>query len=219
MVCGKCGKSIPEGAVFCCWCGARCEERVCAVCGTKLRNDQIFCHECGTKCDSGVLQTVEHLCDTVLVLTENNIPEKKKESENKNVVRKFKVSRKWQVTGAGNEAVVNVYINNKDLGTIGVGESLFTDLISEKIIVDIRYCINELDVELSGMVDAQIIVPSYKYKQQEVRKRLVLANMDNPEVFFLLSDSAVFSDGNKRYPKIETVVCGATILYQGQELL
>lgn len=219
MICSQCGREIPEGALFCCWCGARCAGKVCAVCGAGLRSDQLFCHVCGLRCDSGVLQTVEQSYGKVPVLTENSIPEEKKKPENESVVRKLTVSRKWQVLGTGKEAVVNVYINNKDLGTIGAGESLFTDIVSEKIIVDIRYSINELDVEISEMVDAQIMIPSYGVRSQKVGKRLILTNMDNPKMIFSLSDLAVFREGNEQYPKIETVVSGATILYQEQKLL
>ncbi len=59
MICGKCGKEIPEGAAFCCWCGVRCAGKICKACGTKLRSDQLFCHECGVRWSGGEMQDME----------------------------------------------------------------------------------------------------------------------------------------------------------------
>lgn len=59
MICSECGKEIPEGAVFCCWCGAQCEGKICKACGTKLRNDQLFCHECGVRWSGSEMQDTE----------------------------------------------------------------------------------------------------------------------------------------------------------------
>lgn len=53
MVCGKCGKSIPDDAVFCSYCGARYERKVCKACGTELKKEQLFCHVCGLKWEEG----------------------------------------------------------------------------------------------------------------------------------------------------------------------
>lgn len=53
MVCGKCGKSIPDDAVFCSYCGARHERKVCKACGTELKQEQLFCHVCGLKWEEG----------------------------------------------------------------------------------------------------------------------------------------------------------------------
>ncbi len=48
-------KTIPENAVFCCYCGARCEgKKVCRACGTELRKEQLFCHVCGLKWEDDV---------------------------------------------------------------------------------------------------------------------------------------------------------------------
>jgi len=55
MTCDKCGKAIPEDAVFCSYCGARCDEKkVCRACGTELQKGQLFCHMCGLKWEGDV---------------------------------------------------------------------------------------------------------------------------------------------------------------------
>lgn len=59
MICGKCGKTIPEDAVFCSYCGARYEKKVCKACGTELKKEQLFCHVCGLKWDSETLHQEE----------------------------------------------------------------------------------------------------------------------------------------------------------------
>lgn len=57
MICGKCGKTIPEDAVFCSYCGTRYEKKVCKAYGTELQKEQLFCHVCGLKWDSETLHT------------------------------------------------------------------------------------------------------------------------------------------------------------------
>lgn len=43
MTCDKCGKTIPENAVFCGYCGTRCEEKkVCRACGAELKKGSCF---------------------------------------------------------------------------------------------------------------------------------------------------------------------------------
>lgn len=59
MVCGKCGKRIPDDAVFCSYCGARRERKVCKACGTELKEEQLFCHVCGLKWDEGASRPEE----------------------------------------------------------------------------------------------------------------------------------------------------------------
>ena len=47
MVCKKCGKDLPDNALFCGYCGG-CVGRVCKVCGARLKQDMQYCPECGT---------------------------------------------------------------------------------------------------------------------------------------------------------------------------
>lgn len=59
MICEKCGKNIPNDAVFCSYCGTRHERKVCRACGTELKNEQLFCHVCGLKWDEGASHSEE----------------------------------------------------------------------------------------------------------------------------------------------------------------
>lgn len=53
--CAACGSRIPNGALFCPYCGMRQPDpevkvvRYCPECGTKLEIDEIFCHHCGCR--------------------------------------------------------------------------------------------------------------------------------------------------------------------------
>lgn len=53
--CAACGERIPNGALFCPYCGMRQPDpevqviRYCPECGTKLEIDEKFCHHCGTR--------------------------------------------------------------------------------------------------------------------------------------------------------------------------
>ncbi len=51
MICCHCGENLPEGAVFCSNCGARCIKKLCSACGAELKEGQLFCHVCGLKYD------------------------------------------------------------------------------------------------------------------------------------------------------------------------
>ena len=51
MYCCKCGKTIPDEALFCSYCGSR-QQAVCSSCGTVLAADAAFCHKCGTQVNS-----------------------------------------------------------------------------------------------------------------------------------------------------------------------
>lgn len=53
--CVACSSRIPNGALFCPYCGMRQPDpqvkvvRYCPECGTKLEIDEMFCHHCGTR--------------------------------------------------------------------------------------------------------------------------------------------------------------------------
>lgn len=49
MTCSNCGRSMPEGAVFCSNCGTRYAKKLCSACGAELKEGQLFCHVCGLK--------------------------------------------------------------------------------------------------------------------------------------------------------------------------
>lgn len=59
MVCGKCGKDLPEGAIFCSYCGERCVRKVCTACGAEIKEGQLFCKVCGLRCDEGGFKGAE----------------------------------------------------------------------------------------------------------------------------------------------------------------
>lgn len=52
MICSECGKTNPEGASFCAWCGKelkKTDEAVCPACGIPYAEGMIFCPACGKK--------------------------------------------------------------------------------------------------------------------------------------------------------------------------
>ncbi|MCR4610609.1 MAG: zinc ribbon domain-containing protein [Lachnospiraceae bacterium] len=50
LKCPKCGRGLPEGAVFCDQCGTRIPQKtICPSCGAELSKDAKFCIKCGTK--------------------------------------------------------------------------------------------------------------------------------------------------------------------------
>lgn len=201
MICGKCGRSIPKGALFCCWCGVRCGEKVCAACGAKLRSDQLFCHECGLKCEGDISQTVEQPYGRAPLQVEYNTVSGSNKEKTDGNMHKLTVIRKLR---AGNdEMIFEVYINDRSFGNIEAGEAIYADIFSEKVIVDIKYAYRLYAGEL---------VP-------KVWKNLVLADLKNPKISFGVSEYSVFREGNKTYPTIETFVSGATVLRQEQKML
>lgn len=57
MICGKCGKEIPDSAKFCRFCGGKTEpmpasKQFCMECGKILDTGAKFCRYCGTKVPS-----------------------------------------------------------------------------------------------------------------------------------------------------------------------
>jgi len=48
MKCIKCSKELPEGSVFCCFCGEK-QKALCSSCGAELVCGALFCHKCGAK--------------------------------------------------------------------------------------------------------------------------------------------------------------------------
>lgn len=63
--CAACAERIPNGALFCPYCGMRQPDpevkvvRYCPECGTKLEVDELFCHHCGTKIPQDDAETEE----------------------------------------------------------------------------------------------------------------------------------------------------------------
>lgn len=50
MNCQKCGKLLPDGSMFCNYCGTKqVVKKVCSSCGAELPSDAMFCHVCGEK--------------------------------------------------------------------------------------------------------------------------------------------------------------------------
>lgn len=202
MICVKCGKDIPEGAAFCCWCGARCGERRCAVCGTKLRIDQIFCHECGTKCDDSVPQAAEQVpLKWSASVQENTVLTEDREGMQKNHSHRLIIRRDFQL--GSSDMLFEVYVDGRNMGYIGSGEALYADIPSGETAVEIRFYANEM---LTGKLVLKVI------------KSIVLVNPDHPKILFMVSNSASFREGNMQYPKIDAVVSGASILRQEQRM-
>lgn len=96
MICEKCGRTIPEEAVFCSYCGSRNMRKVCKACGTELQKDQKFCHVCGLKCDGKVPQPEEQKKD-----------EQKKE---KRILREESLSEKDSLSGKRKTIYYTLYI-------------------------------------------------------------------------------------------------------------
>lgn len=118
MLCSQCGKEIPEGASFCCWCGTKYAGKVCAMCGAKLRSGQLFCHECGLKCDSDKTQVTERP-----QVEGPELPENPK-------VQKLYIVRKWQA--GTSEMIFKIYINTILRGSISGGESISVDIVTDE---------------------------------------------------------------------------------------
>ncbi len=201
MICGKCGKEIPEGAAFCCWCGVRCAGKICKACGTKLRSDQLFCHECGVRWSSDETQDTEqpHM-KAPSRREEHELSEETENGAGKNTAQKLTVFRKWQA--GSNEMIFKVYVDHKDLGNIEAGTSLCVDLVSDKVMLEIRYYTDELVLKVISCCT-------------------VLAETINSRVDFKVSEYAAFREEGKGilYPKLEITVKGAVILQQTQRLI
>ncbi len=102
-------------------------------------------------------------------------------------MQKLTVLRRWE---AGNsELNFKIYVDSKDLGNIGAGESLFADIVSEKVTIKIVHYSKTTDLKIS--------------------KTMILNNMKNPRISF-----GVFSSQVLQYLKIVTDVSGATILQE-----
>lgn len=57
MFCCKCGKTIPDDALFCSYCGSR-QQVTCGSCGAALATDAVFCHKCGTPVNRAAAETL-----------------------------------------------------------------------------------------------------------------------------------------------------------------
>lgn len=176
MICGKCGKTIPDGAIFCCWCGGRCAEKVCATCGTELRGDQLFCHECGVRWEGEISQAVKQpekvkqpkkqSVEQSAALPKEHAPVKQMEQKTADGKHANKMTffRKWKI--GSNDLDLTVYVDGKELGNIGAGESLTTDIFSNSVWVEVRYL---------------------GYSASMLRQRMLLSVDDNPEITFSLN--------------------------------
>ena len=50
MICGKCGKENPDGAVYCMFCGERLDgKKLCPNCGSDVQESFVSCPNCGQK--------------------------------------------------------------------------------------------------------------------------------------------------------------------------
>lgn len=101
MICEKCGRTIPEEAVFCSYCGSRNMRKVCKACGTELQKDQKFCHVCGLKCDGKAPQPEEQKKD------EQKKDEQKKK---KRILREESLSEKDSLSGKRKTVYYILYI-------------------------------------------------------------------------------------------------------------
>lgn len=78
--CAACGERIPNGSLFCPYCGMRQPGqkvkvvRYCPECGTKLEVDEVFCHHCGARIPQDDAVTEE-------IVLHQNQPEKKVEEK------------------------------------------------------------------------------------------------------------------------------------------
>ncbi len=198
MICYKCGKEIPEGAVFCCWCGAQYGGKICKACGTKLRSDQLFCHECGVRWSSDETQDTEQPHMKAPSRQEgHDLPGETEVRTGRNAAQKLTVFRQWQA--GKNQLIFKIYVDHKELGYIGVGTSLCADIVSDQAILEIRYYTNTLVLKVISSV--------------------VLTEMDNPQIDFKVSEYATFWEEGILYPKIEITVKGAAVLRQEQRLI
>lgn len=116
MICGKCGSNIPEGAVFCPYCGNKSTVpqniKYCPMCGAALNNGQIFCSNCGTACGHGGGQQTNSIARTLII------------------------SRKAQFVCSLTS--YKVFVDGIDLGNIGVGKSLFANISADTVRVEIK---------------------------------------------------------------------------------
>ena len=63
MNCKKCAKEVPEGSVFCPFCGERADgNKPCPACGALMGEEYVFCPKCGARADG---KPVCPVCGTV----------------------------------------------------------------------------------------------------------------------------------------------------------
>lgn len=114
--CSKCGKDVNDGDTFCSYCGSKIETfknvQVCTLCGAELKNGQLFCSSCGTAvCQGG------HPTQPV-------------------TARTLTVSRKTQFVCCA--VGYKVCVDGVELGNIGVGKSVSTNISSDTVRVEIK---------------------------------------------------------------------------------
>lgn len=169
MICGKCGKTIPDGAIFCCWCGGRCAEKVCATCGTELRGDQLFCHECGVRWEGEISQAVKQpekqSVAQSAALSEKTSPVEQMEQKTANGKRANTMTFFRKMQFGCNNVNFAVYVDDKKLGDIGAGQSISTDIFSDSVWVEVRYM---------------------GYGTTIIRQRMLFSVDENPEISFKL---------------------------------
>lgn len=201
MICCKCGKIVPDGAIFCCWCGEKNTKKVCAACGTVLREDQLFCHECGVKWDGETPRTAEWPPEEVIqqgelpivqseVMSERQLPSGKTDQQNTDnkCAYTLTIFRKWQA--GSNKSDFKVYVDGVELGNIGAGESLFTEISSDQVQIEIK-------------CTSSIIMP--------IQLHMFLRAVEhNPKISFELR--SYDATGYSYFPHIDATVSGAEIL-------
>jgi len=204
MICGKCGKEIPEGAVFCGWCGERCGEKICKACGTRLRSDELFCHECGVRWGGGAVQTTEQpMWNTAASGGINRSAGRSSggTDSGKNLQR-LTVCRLRQNTGSD-----NWYCWVKAMGerkVVKAGETLYYNIPSDAAVqVQIMYFKGTSPIATGG-----------------VKMLVTLASMRESEFSFGMSGQKAFRDRSTGivYPQIEIVASQAMILQQSQDM-
>lgn len=192
MVCCKCGKNVPYGAIFCCWCGEKTARKVCVACGTALRDDQLFCHECGVKWNGETPCSEEQPVELPIAeaVSGQQMSFGKMGQETDKCAYTLTVFRKWQ---AGSDDLgFKVYVDDVELGNIRAGESLSVDISSDKVHVEIKYT-------------SSFIMP--------IRWHMLLKVVEqNPKISFELQCYAGIA--YNYLPDISVAVSGAEILKQ-----
>ena len=85
--CIACNERIPNGSVFCPYCGLRQPDpeinivRYCSECGTKLEVDELFCHHCGAKIPMDNEETEQMLLSRPVKVEEKEEPVKVEEKK------------------------------------------------------------------------------------------------------------------------------------------
>lgn len=203
MICGTCGKTIPDGAKFCGWCGARCAEKVCAACGTKLRSDQLFCHECGVKWSESVSPAAEQPVTNAAAPDGMNMfpGGAPGEAVGGQSPQTLTICRLRQNAGSDSWCCHVQVLGERRV--IKAGEKLFYNVFTGAVQIEIRYFKGDSPIAPGG-----------------VRILITLNQIHDAELSFGMSGQASFRDQNtgNTYPQIEKTVRGAIIVQQKQDM-